>query len=342
MIQGPEPGSYYKLPDNRVTTIGRSSRNAVRVVTPTVSRFHCEISWVNGDWVLTDLNSKKGTIVNGEPVVDRTVLKAGDTLRLSSVLFRFDMVDETVEQDDMMLAIHEASLGQKLRSKGRATSSLAAIRARTRMAAEAAREKGEEQSSRVRVNAGFVGGVALAVALAVAAVLMAASRMPGATSGPDGARALYEQGIAALEAGNAEDGLQLLQQVQSQFPDSEAAVRAERRAAQMLWESVERTLARIAELEAEGNYAAALELYRESEAQTLPEGPRELLQERRDFTERLAHAAFSRAVDRAASLAQQGDQKAAEEVLARLRDKVGVPELAARAEAEITDLTTEN
>ena len=28
MIQGPEPGSIYKLPDNRVTTIGRSSRTA--------------------------------------------------------------------------------------------------------------------------------------------------------------------------------------------------------------------------------------------------------------------------------------------------------------------------
>ncbi len=56
----------YRLPENRVTTIGRSTRNSIVVVNPDVSRFHCELSYVNGRWELHDLNSKKGTIVNGE------------------------------------------------------------------------------------------------------------------------------------------------------------------------------------------------------------------------------------------------------------------------------------
>ncbi len=66
VIQGPEPGIIYRLPENRVTTIGRSTRNSIVVVNPDVSRFHCELSYVNGRWELHDLNSKKGTIINGE------------------------------------------------------------------------------------------------------------------------------------------------------------------------------------------------------------------------------------------------------------------------------------
>jgi len=342
MIQGPVPGSYYKVPDNRVTTVGRSSRNVIRVITPTVSRFHCEISCVNGEWVLTDLNSKKGTIVNGQPVVDRTVLRAGDTLRLSSVLFRFDMLDETVDQDDMMLAVHEAGLGQKLRSKGRASSSLAAIRARTRMAAEAAREKGKEPLSHLRVNAVFVGAVGLVVALLVSAVLIAASRMPARAATPERARRMYDEALAALQAGNTNGGRQLLEQVQADFPDSAAAALSRRMEAQIAWGYLEQGLARVTALEAEGDYAAALEVYDGLDPDPLPEDARDLVQQRRDYTVRLAHAAFRSARRRAETLMEQGDREAARQVLMHVRDSVGVPGLAAQADAEITDVKSEN
>ncbi len=342
MIQGPEPGSYYKLPDNRVTTIGRSSRNAVRVVAPTVSRFHCEITCVNGEWVLSDLNSKKGTIVNGEHVPDRTVLKAGDTVRLSSVVFRFEMMDETADRDDALVAIQEASLEHKLRTRGRATGSLEAIRARTRMTARSAPPDESSRPRRLRLNVLFVAAVAGVVLVLAAGSLAAAARFSGAAPRSERARNLYERGEAALAAGDIAGGLEFLARVQADYPHADAAERARQRAAEVAWELLQETFARIARLEAEGEYAAALEAYDEVDHAAMPPRASELARQRRDYTLRLAHAAFRTVRRRAESLVQQGERGAAEDILVRARESVGIPELAARVEAQISRIREEN
>ena len=48
MIQGNDPGARWGLQETRVITIGRSSRNCISLTNPSVSRFHCEISYING------------------------------------------------------------------------------------------------------------------------------------------------------------------------------------------------------------------------------------------------------------------------------------------------------
>ncbi len=89
LIQGDKPGAMWELDPTRVTSIGRSSRNQVQLLELSVSRFHCEIAFSNGFWYVSDLNSRKGTLLNGKGVETREVLKQGDVVRISGSLLRF-------------------------------------------------------------------------------------------------------------------------------------------------------------------------------------------------------------------------------------------------------------
>ncbi len=182
MIQGPDPGSLYKLPDNRVTTIGRSSRNTVKLLTSSVSRFHCEISCVDGDWELRDLNSRRGTVVNDQRVSERHLLRPGDIIRLSSVLLRFDMIDESVADDGAIVAIMEAELDRKLREKREATGSLEDIRQRSRLEGRQTREERRSRRAELKTNALFLAAVAAVadVAVGVDALTVALIQILGA------------------------------------------------------------------------------------------------------------------------------------------------------------------
>jgi adenylate cyclase len=53
---------------------------------PNVSAHHCELEMVNGYWHVHDLNSRNGTKVNGERVVER-FLQPGDTLVIAKHRF---------------------------------------------------------------------------------------------------------------------------------------------------------------------------------------------------------------------------------------------------------------
>ncbi len=107
MIQGQEPGARWRLEQTRVTTLGRSKRNQIKLSNPSVSRFHCEISYINGLWYVADLNSKKGTYLNGREVTEREVIKPGDVIRLNKNVFKFDMVAQ--EDDEDMQGIRQAA-----------------------------------------------------------------------------------------------------------------------------------------------------------------------------------------------------------------------------------------
>ncbi len=343
MIQGPEPGSLHKLPDNRVTTIGRSSRNSVRVVNPSISRFHCEIGYVNRRWELRDLNSKKGTLVNGQRVLETWALEPGDIIRLATVVFRFDMVDETVKQDGAILSIMEAGMDRKLIKPGEATGSLEEIRARSRLEREHVHEELAEKRHSVKLNVAFLVAVAVLVAAVVAGVLAYAHGRAGAES-PElaqrehEAQALYEEAVAALEAGDRTEAGEKLLAVQRGFPRSDAAAQAARARNELLWAEAQERLQRIPALEAEGDYAAALSAY-EGLDQLEPEGLlAELIRQRRDYTERLALAAFE-AVDKAArQKAEAGEVEAALALYRSARERIGVPELADRAARRLAEL----
>ncbi|MBQ9066508.1 MAG: FHA domain-containing protein [Clostridia bacterium] len=71
------------------TSIGRSKLCDIVLNYNTVSRFHAVIARRGGRWMLFDTNSKTGTYVNKERVLDKKLLENGDTLVFGNAIFKF-------------------------------------------------------------------------------------------------------------------------------------------------------------------------------------------------------------------------------------------------------------
>ncbi len=76
------------MSDQQQFKIGRASTSDIRLSDVKVSRDHCLIEQVGGHFIVIDLESANGTIVNGERV-RKTVLKNNDFLRLGFTVLRF-------------------------------------------------------------------------------------------------------------------------------------------------------------------------------------------------------------------------------------------------------------
>ena len=89
VLQGPDRGMKYALPDDEPQLIGRSSE-ALPLTDTTVSRRHAELTPDDGRWFLRDLESSNGTFINGERISgDRVELSPGDQIRCGSTLMVF-------------------------------------------------------------------------------------------------------------------------------------------------------------------------------------------------------------------------------------------------------------
>ncbi|MFO8007848.1 MAG: FHA domain-containing protein [Candidatus Brocadiia bacterium] len=336
MIQGPKPGSFWKLSRNRVTTIGRSSRNTIRLTNPSVSRFHCELALVNGRWVVTDLNSKKGTVVNGEKIPHRRVLTPGDTVRLTSVVFRFDMLDEDVRRSSPLLAIREAELDSRLEVKEEPVASLDDIRLRTRLATRSSEEGAAPPMRAFRENVAFLVAVALVVGVLCGGVLLYAhgvlaprrSLLAGAE--PD-VQALYRQGVKEIEAGELRPGVAQLRRVEREHPDTRVARMARQQIESALWSALEQGLSELTEAETAGDFARALSLVEGLRELPLPEDALILLSNREQYMRRLARAELEAVRRQADYLLDEGRREQAVRLLERANQRIGLPELADRA-----------
>jgi hypothetical protein len=70
--------------EGAVVNLGRQLDNDVVVEDPTVSRRHAQLQWRHGHYVIFDLGSRAGTLVNGQRVAE-CVLQAGDVMTLGNV-----------------------------------------------------------------------------------------------------------------------------------------------------------------------------------------------------------------------------------------------------------------
>ena len=85
--------------DKPIISIGRQLNNDIVLDERTVSRLHAQIRWRYGRFILFDLGSSVGTLVNGEPIHE-CVLHAGDVLRLGSatIIFGKEQFEQTGHQ----------------------------------------------------------------------------------------------------------------------------------------------------------------------------------------------------------------------------------------------------
>lgn len=102
VLEGPagfsSPGYGYVI-DN-VLSIGRSSDNQVVINSPFVSGQHARIVLQGGEYILADLGSRNGTLVNGVKVKKPVPLAEGDKLQIGEAVFDFVRWANEVESAD--------------------------------------------------------------------------------------------------------------------------------------------------------------------------------------------------------------------------------------------------
>jgi len=89
LIEGDLDENEFILGDN--TSIGRSPSNDVVLKETKVSRQHAAINLRGGSYVIVDLKSSNGLLVNGRKV-EEAVLNDGDELTIGSFKFQFNLV----------------------------------------------------------------------------------------------------------------------------------------------------------------------------------------------------------------------------------------------------------
>lgn len=82
-------GQQHTLGDE-VVSIGRVSENTIPVADPNVSRRHAEVRPNRNSYVVVDLGSTNGTLVNGTRIHGETVLSDGDIISLGTTYIRFE------------------------------------------------------------------------------------------------------------------------------------------------------------------------------------------------------------------------------------------------------------
>src|SRR5438270_14024675 len=91
-LTGPVSETTYALSDAEVG-IGRGASNQICISDPVLSRQHCLIERSGEKFVVRDLGSRHGTLVNGVPVSEQ-ILNHGDQIALGNSVFSFLLNDE--------------------------------------------------------------------------------------------------------------------------------------------------------------------------------------------------------------------------------------------------------
>src|SRR3989338_7492831 len=80
-------GSHYTL-SHETLYIGRASDNDIVLDDKRASRHHAQITYENGAYFISDLNTANGTFVNQRRVLNQQ-LQNGDIIQIGAQIFRF-------------------------------------------------------------------------------------------------------------------------------------------------------------------------------------------------------------------------------------------------------------
>ena len=86
-LEGDPPSAFPLVSSN---LLGRAADNVICLDDPLVSAYHARISFAGGQWLLEDLGSRNGTLVNDLRVESPIALASGDVLRVGGLSLRFD------------------------------------------------------------------------------------------------------------------------------------------------------------------------------------------------------------------------------------------------------------
>jgi len=93
MRSGPAVGAVYPLEKEQIT-IGRDSANSIQINDPEMSRRHARLQMQGGKYVIEDLGSTNGTLVNGQKLVAPYVLRHNDVVSFGEqIVLAYDAID---------------------------------------------------------------------------------------------------------------------------------------------------------------------------------------------------------------------------------------------------------
>lgn len=90
-LTGERKGVAYFLMDGKRVVLGRSEESDIRIFDLKSSREHAEIVQVGDDWIVTDLSSQNGIIVN-DLRIKQHVLTEGDKVIIGKTVFKFSRI----------------------------------------------------------------------------------------------------------------------------------------------------------------------------------------------------------------------------------------------------------
>ena len=95
IIRGDPPGKSHPLKFK--TRVGRETDNDIVIIDPRISRYHFQITYEGGKWVLADLGSANGTEMNGMAISVPQPLTHGDQITVGETVLVFR--DPAVERN---------------------------------------------------------------------------------------------------------------------------------------------------------------------------------------------------------------------------------------------------
>jgi len=113
-LTGTTKGESYVLLGNRII-LGRSDKTDIKLLDVKASREHAEITKVGNNWVVTDLGSQNGIMVNDKKVSQQQ-LNEGDKLIIGTTVYKFAKV-EVAQKNKVIKEKEEDSLEEKPKGK---------------------------------------------------------------------------------------------------------------------------------------------------------------------------------------------------------------------------------
>jgi len=96
VVKGQDAGKSFSLKDGETRIIGRSTKSDVQVRDPGISRLHCQITCDGQRCVITDMNSKNGTFVNGQRIAGETELHSADSVGIGTTVLQVEIMSEAL------------------------------------------------------------------------------------------------------------------------------------------------------------------------------------------------------------------------------------------------------
>jgi hypothetical protein len=78
-----------RIPLQARTTLGRSPTNTIVLEDSFVSSEHALLFWHDKQWWIQDMQSRNGTLLNQQRILQPAAIKQGDTLQIGNVKFKF-------------------------------------------------------------------------------------------------------------------------------------------------------------------------------------------------------------------------------------------------------------